>query len=68
MNALTEAGIGVPEDVSVVGFDDIDFAKLARPPLTTVSLSRENLGRLAFDALAKILGSKRREGTEYIVK
>lgn len=68
LNALVQAGVRVPEDVSVVGFDDIDFAALAHPPLTTVNLSRECLGKLAFEALHKILKSKRREGAEYVVE
>ncbi len=68
LKALAEAGVRVPEDVSVVGFDDIDFARLAHPPLTTVNLSRQCLGKLAFDALHTILKSKRREGAEYVVE
>ncbi len=68
MKALAEAGVRIPEDVSVVGFDDIDFARLAHPPLTTVSISHESLGTLAFEALAKMLRSKRREGAEYVVE
>lgn len=58
----------MPEDVSVVGFDDIDFAQFAHPALTTVSLSRERLGKLAFAALGRILRSKSREGAEYVVE
>jgi DNA-binding LacI/PurR family transcriptional regulator len=68
LKALAEAGVSVPEDVSVVGFDDINFAQFAHPALTTVNLSRERLGQLAFDALGKILRSKSREGEEYIVE
>jgi len=65
MSALEGAGLRVPEDVSVVGFDDIYFAHLARPALTTIRLSREGLGRLAFEALDKTLRSKRRRGALY---
>ncbi|HEY3834933.1 MAG TPA: LacI family DNA-binding transcriptional regulator, partial [Bryobacteraceae bacterium] len=36
MSALREAGCRIPEDVSVMGFDDIEFARIAYPPLTTV--------------------------------
>lgn len=68
LKALAEAGVRVPGDVSVVGFDDIEFAQFAHPALTTVHLSRERLGLLAFDALGDILRSKSHEGTEYIVE
>lgn len=67
MSALREAGVEVPEDVSVVGFDDIYFARLTNPPLTTVSLSREQLGKLAFEALQKMSRSKRHRGSEYVM-
>jgi LacI family transcriptional regulator len=68
LKALAEAGVRVPEEVSVVGFDDIDFASLANPPLTTVMYSRAQLGELAFKALMKMLRSKHRKGAEYLVE
>ena len=65
MNALEEAGVRVPEEVSVIGIDDIAFAFLARPPLTTIGVPRERLGTVAFEALEKILRLKRKRGEEY---
>jgi DNA-binding LacI/PurR family transcriptional regulator len=65
MNALEEEAVQVPEDVSVVGIDDIAFAFLARPPLTTISVPRERLGVLAFEALEKVLKLKRHKGADY---
>lgn len=44
---LAERGLRVPEDVSVVGFDDIPLASLIQPPLTTVRQPTHELGRLA---------------------
>jgi LacI family transcriptional regulator len=44
-------GLHVPEDMSVVGLDDIDFAEFTLPPLTTIRLSRADLARAAFEAL-----------------
>ncbi len=67
MSALQEAGLCVPDDVSVVGFDDIYFSRIAVPPLTTVGLSRERLGKLALEALHKMLRNKKRRGAEYVV-
>ncbi|GGN22946.1 LacI family DNA-binding transcriptional regulator [Streptomyces fuscichromogenes] len=45
--ALREAGLDVPGDVSVVGFDDVPFATDLTPPLTTVRVPYEELGRTA---------------------
>lgn len=47
IRALREAGRRVPDDVSVVGFDDLAVAALVEPPLTTVRVERDELGRLA---------------------
>jgi len=68
MSALEQAGVRVPDDISVVGIDNIAFATLARPPLTTISVPREELGRTAFHALEKILQLKRHGGTEYTLE
>jgi len=68
LSTLQKAGLHIPRDVSVVGFDNIDLASLAYPPLTTVSLPRDGLGKLAFEALQNILESERHEGTEYVIK
>lgn len=65
MSALEGAGVRIPEDVSIIGIDDISFAFLARPPLTTISVPRERLGMTAFEALEKMLKLKRHKGVEY---
>jgi DNA-binding LacI/PurR family transcriptional regulator len=54
--------------VSVVGIDDISFACLARPPLTTIRVPRERVGTVAFEALDKMLQLKRRKGADYYVE
>jgi DNA-binding LacI/PurR family transcriptional regulator len=68
MSALEEAGVEIPGEVSVIGIDDIPFASLARPPLTTISVPREELGRVAFQALDKMLTLKRRKGADYFLE
>ena len=50
--AARERGIAIPGDLSVVGFDDLDFACVLAPPLTTVAADAEGLGAAAFEALA----------------
>jgi LacI family transcriptional regulator len=56
MDALEQAGRSVPDDVSIVGFDDDPMAARARPPLTTVGLKKRDIGavsaRLVLDRLA----------------
>jgi DNA-binding LacI/PurR family transcriptional regulator len=68
MLALEEQGIDVPREISVVGVDDIPFASLTRPPLTTIGVPREQLGITAFQALDKMLKLKRHRGTEYVLE
>lgn len=64
VSALVGMGLRVPEDVSIVGADDVSLARFAIPALTTVRLPREQLGRMAFQALAKMLRNKKRPGAE----
>lgn len=54
ISALEQAGIRVPQDVSIVGFDDLVFARLASPPLTTAAVPRTTLGNLAFQIISKM--------------
>jgi LacI family transcriptional regulator len=49
--AITEAGLEVPADVGVVGFDDMPWARLLRPALTTIAQPTYELGRVAADLL-----------------
>jgi LacI family transcriptional regulator len=51
LRAAYMEGLRVPQDLSVVGLDDIDFAEFTLPPLTTIRLSRTDLARAAFEAL-----------------
>jgi LacI family transcriptional regulator len=68
MSALEEKGARIPEDISVIGIDDIPFAFLARPPLTTIRVPRERVGTTAFEALDRMLKLKRRKGADYYLE
>lgn len=57
MKALREAGLRVPEDVSLVGFDDIDLVEHLAPALTTVRVDKEVLGSIALKRLLSLMSS-----------
>jgi DNA-binding LacI/PurR family transcriptional regulator len=59
LGTVHQMGLRVPEDVSLIGFDDIAFAHLTNPPLTTVVLSRRQLATLALAALDALIQGKR---------
>jgi LacI family transcriptional regulator, galactose operon repressor len=55
LRAAREAGRSVPRDLSVVGFDDIVMSKYTDPPLTTVGVVKEHLGRRAMARLVELV-------------
>jgi DNA-binding LacI/PurR family transcriptional regulator len=57
MRALQQGGRRIPEDVSLVGFDDIPEAEFFGPPLTTVRQDFDELGRRALRVLVELIGS-----------
>jgi LacI family transcriptional regulator len=67
LHAIIEAGLRVPEDISLVGFDDIPLVSYTNPALTTVRMSAADVGSRAFEALFGLLGGTRLEGDVYQV-
>jgi DNA-binding LacI/PurR family transcriptional regulator len=67
MREAYEYGIVIPQDLSVVGFDDIRLAQFTTPPLTTVQMSQTLLAEYAFKALRSEVerGSPLPSGSEY---
>jgi LacI family transcriptional regulator, repressor for deo operon, udp, cdd, tsx, nupC, and nupG len=55
IQVLAGAGVRVPQDISVAGFDDIEYAEMASPPLTTIRQPRRELGRNGAAALLELL-------------
>lgn len=58
--AIQESGFRIPEDISVVGFNDISMAKYLAPPLTTVHVHMNFMGRKAVQMLAELIQQERR--------
>jgi DNA-binding LacI/PurR family transcriptional regulator len=63
LRALSEQGRRVPEDISVVGFDDIPESSYFLPPLTTVRQHFGELGRRALDALVGLIHGRDQSGS-----
>jgi len=58
MTALNQAGKRIPQDVAVVGFDDIALSRYLTPPLTTVRAPTEQVGREALKQLVRLIRSQ----------
>jgi DNA-binding LacI/PurR family transcriptional regulator len=54
------SGLKVPDDISIVGYDDIAWASLTHPPLTTVHIEKELMGRYAVEQLKQAIADRNR--------
>ena len=74
LRALQEAGLRVPEDVAVIGFNDVSVAKYVSPALTTVKVYTEWMGELAIETMDQLIREqapvprKITVGTELVVR
>lgn len=70
MREAYECGISIPQELSVMGFDDVRLAQFIIPPLTTIRMSQTELARLAFKALLADVERKTPapDGTEYLLE
>jgi len=59
MAAFRQAGLRIPEDISVVGFHDVTLAAYLDPPLTTVRMPLEEMGRRAVGSLLALINGER---------
>jgi LacI family transcriptional regulator len=64
MREFRKAGLSIPADISVVGFDDIAFAALSEPPLTTVCSPRAEIGRRVVETLVTMIEHPDQRGSE----
>ena len=57
--------VSVPNELSVIGFDDITFSQFTQPALTTVAVPRAEIGRVAFQALDGLIAHRTRPGVQH---
>jgi LacI family transcriptional regulator len=68
LSAAREAGISVPEQLSIVGFDDIELAAFSAPPLTTIVQPKLEIGTIAADLLLDRVEKNRNDGRRVILE
>ena len=67
LNTVHEMGLRVPEDISLIGFNNIPESANTFPPLTTIDSPTEILGQYAAELLLKVMSSEGLEDTEQII-
>jgi len=60
IKALKESGIKIPDDVSIVGFDDMPFCTIIEPKLTTINVDKNALGQLAVESLIRMIDENKK--------
>jgi len=65
LKGLLKAGLRVPQDISVTGFDNTRLAEYSNPSITTVDVHRDMLGQMAADALHELSAASKPHGREY---
>jgi DNA-binding LacI/PurR family transcriptional regulator len=68
MGAIFERGLKVPQDISLIGFDDIELSAFTQPALTTVRLPRQEIAKVAFRALYNTQQDASSKGSEYTIR
>ncbi|HKM06133.1 MAG TPA: LacI family DNA-binding transcriptional regulator [Sphaerochaeta sp.] len=68
MNRLLECGIKIPEQVSIIGYDDIRLANLCRVPLTTISQSSNLMGSIAARELLNLIDKGNNSCYKYLIE
>jgi LacI family transcriptional regulator len=68
LSAAHEAGVRVPQDLSVVGFDDIELARFTSPPLSTIVQPKQRIGVLAVDMLLERIQGGRLDAKQVLLQ
>lgn len=64
LQAIAEAGLAAPDDIGIIGFDDLEFSCLTNPPLTTIHQPRYRMGQKAMELLTDILRGEVENGVK----
>ncbi|WP_134698690.1 LacI family DNA-binding transcriptional regulator [Ammoniphilus sp. YIM 78166] len=68
INAIESKGLRVPDDISVIGFDDIKFSSIFKPGLSTISQPAFQIGTKAMELLIRLLKRKEIRKTQYLLE
>lgn len=63
---LSELGLTVPDDISIIGFDDVDVAAFLNPPLTTIHSDNHTVGRQAAELLLQIIENQEIQSRRFV--
>lgn len=64
MKALQEMNYRIPQDISIIGFDDLPFSEISNPPLTTLRVPKQEMGRIAVKRLVEVLNEEAKVKTK----
>lgn len=67
MKAMREAGIQIPADISIVGFDDLPFSEISSPRLTSLRVPKQAMGEMAVHRLMEIMNTSHSAKTKILV-
>ncbi|HLE92929.1 MAG TPA: LacI family DNA-binding transcriptional regulator [Anaerolineales bacterium] len=67
LRAATEAGFSIPNDLAVVGYDDLEIARFTNPPLTTIAQPKKEIGRQAVSLLVDRMSQKSRPPSRLVL-
>lgn len=67
IEAIVDSGLEVPDDISIIGFDDIELAQFLKPKLTTIRQNTEMIGKEAARLLVEHIEHKKKKTTECII-